>query len=339
MNYTQIKNMDSTSLADKLTRADLPGDLLQKVQDQLAHSSSNYESISKYIDWITHLPWNAESNTELDLNKTKELLDKSHYGLAEIKVRVLEYLSVLILQTKSGQHTNHSPILFFVGLAGTGKTSFSASVARSLNRPFVRIPFGGLASMYDIRGISKSQHEAEPGMIIKAMRTAEVKNPVILLDELDRISPEGKSGIMGVLLELLDPEQNGRFIDRYIDYPFDLSKVIFIATANNTNTVSTAVLDRLEVIQMPSYSDEEKITIAKNFLLPNLIAQNGMKDVSLKIDDAVWEHLARLSGYDPGIRSVERKVETIVRKVALQEVMGKGNSYAITAANMAEWGI
>ena len=339
MNYTQIKNMDSSSLSDKLAGADLPVDLLQKVQDQLTHSSSNYEMVSKYVDWITHLPWHKESTTPLDINKTKELLDKSHFGLTEIKLRVLEYLSVLILQHKNGQKINHSPILFFVGLAGTGKTSFSESVARSLNRPFVRIPFGGLANIYDIRGMSKAQNEAEAGMIIKAMRTAGVKNPVILLDELDRISPEAKSGIMGVLIELLDPEQNNHFIDRYIDYPFDLSQVFFIATANNTNEISTAVLDRLEVIQMPSYSDEEKIIIAKNFLLPNLIAENGMKDISLKIDDAVWEHIARLSGYDPGIRSVERKIETIVRKVALQDVLGKGNSYTVNEENMGQWGI
>jgi ATP-dependent Lon protease len=169
------------------------------------------------------------------------------------------------------------------------------------------------------------------------MRRVGTKNPVILLDELDRIAPAAQGEIMGVLLELLDPEQNSHFIDHYVDYPFDLSEVIFVATANNTRSISTAVLDRLEIIQMPSYTDEEKIHIAANYILPRLLKDSGMSADSITVEDSVWKHIARLSGYDPGIRSVERRVEAIVRNAAFQTVTGKGQKFVISDANAKEF--
>jgi len=266
------------------------------------------------------------------------VMNKNHHGLEAIKKRVIEYLSVVILQRKKlNIDAIHAPVLFFVGLAGTGKTTFAKSIASALGRKFARIPFGGLSSALDIRGLSKVQPEAEPGVVIKALRRIGSRNPVILLDELDRVAPEAKGAIMGVLLELLDPEQNSQFTDHYIDFPFDLSQVIFVATANNSQNISTAVMDRLEVIQMPSYSDEEKIVIARDFIMPRLLQESGMTLDNVTVNDGVWKNIARMSGFDPGIRSVERKVESIVRRVAYKVVKGEGNKFVVTEENAREY--
>ncbi|GIW64187.1 MAG: hypothetical protein KatS3mg092_0120 [Patescibacteria group bacterium] len=201
----------------------------------------------------------------------------------------------------------------------------------------VRIPFGGLSSALDLRGQAKTSTEAEPGMIIKALRRAQVKNPVILLDELDRVTPEARAAIMGVLIELLDPGQNSNFTDYFIDYPFDLSQVLFVATANNTNNISTAVMDRLEVINMPSYTDEEKIAIAKNYVFPRYVKEVGLSPENIKIDDNLWPKLTRPLGFDAGIRSLERTIEGVVRKVALKIVSGQGTTFVINEANVKEY--
>jgi ATP-dependent Lon protease len=296
------------------------------------------EVVYKYIEWICSLPWSVKTEDILDINKAKEVMDKNHFGLEDIKRRLLEYLSILILQRQQlKSDTFHAPILFFVGLAGTGKTTFAKSIAETLGRKFIRIPFGGLSSAFDLRGISKTQPEAEPGQVIKMISKCGSRNPVILLDELDRVTPEARSAIMGVLIELLDPEQNANFVDHYIDYPFDLSQCIFVATANNTQNISTAVMDRLEVIQMPSYKDDEKIAIAKTYILPKLLQQSGLKPEQVTIDDVIWKHIARLAGYDPGIRSVERYVETIVRKLAYEFVSGKAKTFVVNEENSKEY--
>ncbi|KKP87220.1 MAG: Lon protease [Candidatus Roizmanbacteria bacterium GW2011_GWA2_35_8] len=258
--------------------------------------------------------------------------------MGKIKERVIEYLSILLLQkAKNVDKLFHAPNLFFVGLAGTGKTTFAKSVAESLGRKFVRIPFGGLSSALDLRGQSKISPEAEPGMIMRAIRRAGVRNPVILLDELDRITPESRAAIMGVLIELLDPGQNANFADYFIDYPFDLSQVLFIATANNTNSISTAVMDRLEVIQMPSYTDEEKINIAKNYVFPKYVTEAGLTADNIKIEDSLWEKITRPLGFDAGIRSLERTIEGIVRKVAYKIVSAQGQTFTINESNIKEY--
>lgn len=335
------------TLAEKITKSEAPLDLQEKALTQLTRINSslkyggnigNLDMMGRYIDTITTLPWRSKVDDKLDLNEAKKVMDKNHYGLPTIKQRVLEYLSVLILQKGKGPKAHiHAPILFFVGLAGSGKTTFAMSVAETLGRPFVRIPFGGIASSLDLRGLAKLQNEAEPGAIIKALIRTGVKNPVILLDEIDRGAETIHAELMGVLLELLDPEQNEHFIDHYIDYPFDLSEVMFIATANNTKNISTAVLDRLETISMPTYSDDEKIIIARDFILPKLMTTSGLPAQSINIDDAVWHSIARLSGFDPGIRSVQRKVESMVRRVALKTVSGQGQQFIINEGNMREY--
>jgi ATP-dependent Lon protease len=334
-------------LKAKLQQAHLPGPLLEKAQQQIERITlsfkyggnlSQLDITEKYIDWISALPWEAKTQDVMDINRAKQLLDKNHFGLDKIKTRVLEYLSVLLIQKQKLQ-TNvfHAPALFFVGLAGTGKTTFAVSLAESLGRRFARIPFGGLSSALDLRGQSKTSPEAEPGMIMRAMRRAGSKNPVILLDELDRITPESRASIMGVLIELLDPGQNANFTDYFLDYPFDLSEVLFVATANNTNNISTAVMDRLEVIQMPSYSDEEKIMIAKSYILPRLLRDSGLTAQNLAIDDAVWAKIARPLGFDAGIRTLERTVEGIVRKAAFKMVSGQGTQFMINDANIKDF--
>lgn len=346
-----MDNQKSLSEIEKLKTAlqssDLPANLHEKAAEQIERISlalkyggnlSQLDITTKYIDWITDLPWHKKSEDIMDIVKAKEVLDKNHYGLENIKKRILEYLSVLIIQKHTMKTDSfHAPNLFFVGLAGTGKTSIARSVAEALGKKFVRIPFGGLSSALDLRGQSKHSFEAEPGMIMRALRRAAVYNPVILLDELDRITPESRAAIMGVLIELLDPSQNSNFTDYFIDYPFDLSKVIFIATANNTNNISTAVMDRLEVIQMPAYTDDEKIAIGKQYVLPRLFKETGIDGENLIIEDSVWPKITRPMGFDAGIRSLERTIEGIVRKVALRIVSGEGQKFIINENNLREY--
>lgn len=339
--------LDIVSLKNKLEQAQLPSSLLEKIENQIDRLSialkfgasvHEIDVLIKYVDWVSSLPWQTKTEDKIDIKNAKIIMDKNHYGMEKVKQRILEYLSILTLQKKQSENFHiHTPILFLVGLAGTGKTTFAKSVAESLGRKFGRIPFGGLSSALDLRGLSKVQPEAEPGQIIKLLRRIGSKNPVILLDEIDRTAPETRGSIMGVLLELLDPEQNSNFIDHYIDYPFDLSETIFICTANNTNNVSTAVLDRLEILQMPSYTDEEKIVIARDFILPKLLKESGLSKENIVIDQAVWQKIARLSGYDPGIRSVQRHTEEIIRKIVYKFVNGEGKNFYINDNNMKEY--
>lgn len=331
----------------KLAGANLPKDLLEKAQAQIERiqltlkyggNFAQFDITDKYIDWITHIPWNTATTDTLDIKHAKAILDRDHFGLEKIKARVLEYLSVLIMQRKQGSDFVHrAPILFFVGLAGTGKTTFAISLAEALGKKFVRIPFGGLSSALDLRGQSKTSPEAVPGLIMRGLRDVGANNPVILLDELDRITPEARGAIMGVLIELLDPGQNKHFTDYFIDYPFDLSNVIFVATANNTAAISTAVMDRLEVIQMPSYTDAEKIHIAKEYVLPRMLRESGLKPEAVKFDEAIWPKITRPLGFDSGIRTLERTVDGIIRRAAYRIVNGEAQSFFINESNLREF--
>jgi ATP-dependent Lon protease len=337
-------------LEEKIKSANLPGDLLEKINSMLVILKTslktgtgnfvNYESIETYIDWVTSLPFEKETQDILDLNKVKSVLDKNHYGLQTVKSTILEYLSALILNLQSQSGEVHAPILCLVGLVGTGKTSLAISIAEALGRKFERIPFGGMGDSLALRGQSRAFSDAEPGQIIKKLAHAQSKNCVILLDELDRVSEAARADIMGVLVELLDPEQNRAFTDHYIDYPFDLSHVLFVATANNTTSLSTAVLDRLEVIQMPSYTDDEKKIIGKDYLFPKIKKEAGISDINLTIEDSLWPLIIRPLGYDSGIRSLERTLETIARRIARMVVEGKlqkNANFALTNENIKQF--
>lgn len=324
----------------KITQAHLPKEVEEKLVNLLRfpHQAAEFEKLSSYIDFVVSLPFAKISQDILDITRAREILDKNHYGLKALKDRILEYLSVLILHVKKGETTIfHAPILLFVGLVGTGKTSIAYSIAESLGRKIVRIPFGGLGYPAQLRGQSRVKEDAEPGQIIKAIKAAQVNNPVILLDEVDRVSEGGRVDIMGVLVELLDPAQNQAFVDHYLDFPYDLSQVLFIATANNTSNIATAVMDRLEPIQMPSYSDEEKMIIGKNHLLPKEIEEVGIDSKLISFDEAVWPQILRPLGYDAGIRSLQRSLQAICRKVARKIVEGEAGPFTITTENVAEY--
>lgn len=295
-----------------------------------------YERLSHYLDWITQIPWQASTVDNLDINNAKTILDTHHYGLTEVKDRLLEYLAVLKLNHDQGKTDvfTRAPILLLVGLVGTGKTTFAYSLAEAMNRTIIRIPFGSMGSALDLRGQSRLHLEAEPGYIVKALVRAKSNNPIILLDEIDRVTEAARSDVMGVLVELLDPEQNRAFLDHYIDYPLDLSQVLFIGTANGITHIATAVLDRMEPISMPSYSDAEKIVIGKQFLLPKHLKEVALPQGVLTIDDAVWEQVVRPLGYDNGIRSLQRTLQGMVRKIAREYVEGKIQSVHVTPDNV-----
>lgn len=323
----------------KILQASLPKDIEEKLSNLLRFpaSGSDLEKLIAYVNFVVSLPFAKFSQDILDINRAKQILDKNHYDLKSVKDRILEYLSVLILhKQKAGSGLFHAPILAFIGLVGTGKTSIAYSIAESLGRPIVRIPFGGLGDTAILRGTSRAK-DGEPGQIIKAVSWAKVSNPVILLDEIDRVAQETRVDIMGVLVELLDPAQNQAFLDHYLDFPFDLSQVLFIATANNTANIATAVLDRLEPIQMPSYSDEEKLTIGKDYLLPKALDEAGIDKDLLKIDTACWPMILRPLGFDSGIRSLQRTLQGICRKVAMKMVEGEKGSFNITAENLTDF--
>lgn len=334
-----------TQLNNSIAEAQMPQELKDKVKKRLAQLEELRDSptflpeldrITRYIEWITDLPWDKRTKDVLDLAHTREVMDKNHYGLAPLKDRVMEYVAVMQLSLQKGQAYN-APIMLFVGLVGTGKTTMATSIAEALGRKIARIPFGGMGDPLDLRGQSRMHPEAEPGKVIKALRNVQSKNPVILLDEIDRVTDEGRASIMGVLVELLDPKQNHAFVDHYIDYPFDLSESIFIATANNTRGIATAVMDRLEPISMPSYSDEEKIEIGKRYLLPKALKEASIDPNTIQINDDVWVNIVRPYGFDAGIRSLERTIKGIVRKVAKMIVEGKGTSFQITPENVKDF--
>ncbi len=341
-------------LGEKIEKAAIPEDFKKELLDRISRlamirSSAGflsstyimeYESTNRFVNWVLSLPWGKKSEDVLDLNRAKEWMDKNHYGLEPLKQRVLEYIASLMLNIKNyGQTENviKAPILCIVGLAGTGKTTFARSLAGALGREFERIPFGGMADSRVLRGQSRYFPDAEPGQVMKRLAKAGTNNPVILLDELDRVTDTARADIMGVLIEILDPEQNARFTDHYIDYPFSLQNVLFVATANNVSSVSTAVLDRLEIIQMPSYNDEEKTVIGRDFVLPKTMQTTGLKPEQMTIDPAVWEGLVRPLGYDPGVRGLERVITGMCRKAAKIIISGQAQSVVINNENVKQF--
>jgi ATP-dependent Lon protease len=335
-------------LKAKIENVELPEELRRKVSDMITRLertaqygtySEEYERVSHYIDWVVAIPWQKRSQDRLDLVIARQILDQNHYGIEEVKERILEYLAVLKLNhdNRAEKTFARAPIICLVGLVGTGKTTFAYSLAEAMGRQITRIPFGGMGSARDLRGQSRLHLEAEPGYVIKALAKVGTKNPVILLDEIDRVTEEARADIMGVLVELLDPEQNSAFVDHYVDYPVDLSEVLFIATANNTDNLATAVYDRLEPISMPSYSDEEKIVIGKQYALPQALKDAGLSEQTITIDEQLWPLIVRPLGYDAGIRTLKRNIQGIARKVAKLVVEGNLQNIHLTEQNIKQY--
>ena len=338
-----VKKKDSVKLPDGLN------DKLDELFSQLRINARAedtfwqfYQSINKYVEWCIALPWYTESKDILDLEYAREKLNEGHYGLDMVKDRILEYISVLALQKhRNPDQKLRAPILLFVGLVGTGKTTMAKSISNVMGRELIRIPFGGLGDPLYLRGQSRLHPEAEPGAIIRGLSVAKTKNPVILLDEIDRVADDALNTIMGVLVELLDPEQNDRFSDHYIDYPFDLSQSLFVATCNNTTRIATAVMDRLEPIQMPSYNDEEKIGIGRDYLLPRALIDSGLSKEELIISPDVWLNVVRPLGFDAGVRTLKRNIEALCRKAAMMILSGKAKQIVVDSTNvktyMPQW--
>jgi ATP-dependent Lon protease len=337
---------DINLLESKLQASSIPQDLKKKalvMVERLTRMASTqsysqeYDSVARYLEWITSLPWEKSTKDNLSLENAKKVLDINHYGLEGIKQRILEFISVQNLRSQGKGSNAKAPALLLLGLVGTGKTTMAYSIAEALGRHVGRIPMGGMGDAIQLRGTPRASLDAEPGQIAKVLRRVGSKNPVILLDEVDRVTDEARSDIMGVLVELLDPEQHSSFLDHYIDYPFDLSEVLFIATANNTAKISTAVLDRLETLELPTYSDEQKIIIGKNFLLPRAITASGLNSSDLNIDDTVWPQIVRPLGFDAGMRTLDRTINGICRKVAMLKLEGEKQGVKLTAQNIKEY--
>ena len=332
------------------------------------HYSTEFETIDKYVDWITRIPWGVTTNDNYDIENAKAIMDSTHYGMETIKDLILDYLAVMQLQSKglssvvpqqssvdgngvqnpynvpavadnTGKRDSKSPVLLFVGLQGVGKTTIAKSIAKSMGRKFARVSLGAIGDVKTLRGVPRYVDGAEPGQIIKALVRTQSMNPVILLDEIEKSSGQKGllSDVMAALLEILDPEQNHRFVDHYIDYPVNLSDVFFICTANNLGGLSAALLDRVEVIRFTSYSDEEKEVIAKQYILPRVLKETGISEQHLQINDSVWPLLIRPVGFDAGIRQLERNIYTLVRSVARKIVTGKQIPIVITEENVKDY--
>lgn len=340
--FEELADLQKTIDAAK----DLPEDLREKLEKMLhrlntmarmGNYSSDFDTIARYIKTVTSVPWSERTKDKLDLEGTSELLNESHYGMQTVKDRIMEYLSTMILMKRKGENAiAKQPVILLVGLQGVGKTTVAISLAKALDRKFVRIAMGGIGSGTELRGRSKTFPEAEPGQIIKALIKTGVRNPVILLDEIEKASGAAglQNDIMAILLEILDPAQSINFRDHYIDYPYDLSDVLFICSANNTGTLSAALMDRLEVIKMPSYTNEEKEVIASKYVFPKVLENSGLADGELTIDPNLWPQIVRPFGFDSGIRSITRTLESVARKAAREIVEGRAESILINEENL-----
>jgi len=295
-------------------------------------SSSEYTVASTYLDWITSLPWNSSTADNLDLDKAKKILEEDHFGLKKPKKRVIEYLAVRKLKPES-----KGPILCFAGPPGTGKTSLGRSIARALGRKFIRISLGGVRDEAEIRGHRRTYVGALPGRIIQGIRRAESNNPVFMLDEIDKVGSDFRGDPSSALLEVLDPEQNFSFSDHYLDVPFDLSKVMFVTTANILDTIPSALLDRMEVLQLSGYTLDEKIKIANKYLIPRQREAHGLKAGHIKFTKGAVKDI--ISGYtrEAGLRNLEREIATICRGVAVQVAQEKVEAVTVKKQDIFEY--
>lgn len=325
-------------LQKRIKAAKMPEDIekiAQKELDRLKKIlpiSPEYNVARTYIEWLCDMPWDKTCDVKVDVKKARKILDEDHYGLEKIKERILEFLAVCQLNDTCG-----ATILCFVGPPGVGKTSLGQSIARALGRKFVHASLGGMRDEADIRGHRRTYVGALPGRIIQGLKRADCKDPVFMLDEIDKIGKDFQGDPAAALLEVLDPEQNDEFTDHYLDVPFNLSKVFFIMTSNVLDTIPPALLDRMEVIELPGYTEEEKLEIAKRYLLPRQLEQNGLKKKPFTMTDGAIYEIIRNYTYEAGLRELERKIGTICRKVAKDLIEKKKRKKKVDAKDIEQY--
>jgi len=326
---------EAAQMRERLDLADLPEDVRKEAgrelrrMEQLPQAAPDYHVIRTYLEYILELPWKKSSEEKLDLNEARKILDEDHYGLEDIKERILESLAVVKLRPDS-----KSPIILFVGPPGVGKTSLGRSIARALGREFDRISLGGVRDESELRGHRRTYVGSMPGRIIQTLRRVNVNNPVLMLDEIDKMGNDYRGDPAAALLEILDPAQNDTFRDHYIDLPFDLSKVFFIATANQLGPIAMPLRDRMEIIQLAGYSDVEKLNIAKQYLIPRQIKESGLQPDQIEITDDAINLLTARYTREAGVRQLERTVGNLARKVALRVAQGSTEKVTITAGDV-----
>lgn len=324
-------------LRKRLKKADLP-DLVRKEAERelnrlerLPSTSPDRSVLQSYLELVLELPWRVRSEGVLDIARTRQVLDEDHFDLKDVKERILEQLGVLKLNPQA-----KSPILCFVGPPGVGKTSLGKSIARAMGRQFERMSLGGMHDEAELRGHRRTYIGAMPGVIIRALRRAGVNNPVLMLDEVDKLGRDFRGDPAAALLEILDPEQNHTFRDNYLDLPFDLSTILFITTANALETIPGPLLDRMEIIRLPGYSEEEKIEIAKRYLIPRQVTQTGLKHEDCAIPDETLKRIISRYTREAGVRQLERSIGRLMRKVALKFAEGETAPVVVTPGQLTE---
>ncbi|OGW42521.1 MAG: endopeptidase La [Nitrospirae bacterium GWD2_57_9] len=333
-------------LREKVEQAKLPPEAEKEAKremsrmEKLNSSSPEYSVIRTYLEWMTSLPWNKTSASPIDIGKAKITLDADHYDLEKVKDRILEYLAVKKLGQERGPQDGgkmREPILCFVGPPGVGKTSLGQSIARALDRKFMRLSLGGLHDEAEIRGHRRTYIGAMPGRILQVIKRVETKDPVIMLDEVDKVGADWRGDPSSALLEVLDPEQNKDFRDNYIDVPFDLSQVMFITTANQLDTIPPPLLDRMEVLHLPGYTEHEKLHIAKKYLIPKEIQANALKSEEIVLEDDAVRGIIKDYTREAGVRNLEREIANVCRKVAKTVAEGKPTPVTVKAGDLHDF--